>query len=312
MGANRKTAFRLIMMNRAFLALILVGGAVACGAPETAAQTAEPTAAKDYCETIVDDFCDFYMRCDRMVASGIEECHSRFLESCNGRYEPRYVQLADANLLEFSDVGWALCAQHLSTVECALQPRDIYGPCADIWQGKQEVGGSCSYDIESFVCETGTACSIGPSLCGECKLTSGVDEICGDGAHTCGDKLYCQSGTCHAYVALNQACTSESRCELGASCNGATCQGPSYVGLGQSCDSTNRCGYFSYCLEGYCRPMVGIGENCSSASPCATGFCIDAVCEEFLASGVECREHLECATGRCIGGTCASLPSACF
>ena len=49
--------------------------------------------AVEYCERSVGMFCDYYMRCGRMVAASIEECEATFLEVCNAIYEPHYIEL---------------------------------------------------------------------------------------------------------------------------------------------------------------------------------------------------------------------------
>ena len=47
----------------------------------------------NYCETTVDMFCSFYLRCGRIAADSSEDCRQVFLETCNERFEPIYVSL---------------------------------------------------------------------------------------------------------------------------------------------------------------------------------------------------------------------------
>jgi hypothetical protein len=91
--------------------------------------------AADYCATIVDFFCPFYVRCGRMAVDTVDECRAQFLEGCEGRYGPRYAGLEEAGLLTLSKSGVEACEAHLDAVACEDQLRDLDGPCGTMWQG---------------------------------------------------------------------------------------------------------------------------------------------------------------------------------
>ncbi len=107
---------------------------------DTDATTGEPPQAADYCESIVDSFCAFYLRCGRMDVDSVEACHAPFLESCNAVFEPQYVELEALGLLSLSEEGLAACEQHLADVACEQQIFELTGPCSQIWAGTQAAG----------------------------------------------------------------------------------------------------------------------------------------------------------------------------
>lgn len=309
------------------VSLVSVGLLLACSAPapvdggvlpdgdagQPDAGPRAPTAA-DYCEASADFFCAYYLRCGRMVAADAAECRAVFLESCNERYESRYVDLEDAGLLQLSAVGLDACRAHLETVPCAQQLTDLMGPCAAMWVGTQPAGAACGLDVQSFTCAPGTHCVLGLDFCGTCKPASAAGGPCGDGG-TCVATAACVSGACVTRRQVGEACSTSEPCVVGASCSGGFCVGPLIVQENEFCDATRRCPYRSTCLGGRCVRSALLGESCVDRS-CASGRCVTEgaakVCRPFLEAGATCTSPSECRSASCVMGTCRPLPDACF
>lgn len=290
------------------------GDAGAAGDAGDAGVDTGPLAASSYCEATVDFFCDYYLRCGRIVAATVEECRSTFLETCNARYEQRYVDLEDAGLLSMSSVGIAACRAHLASVACERQLTDLMGPCAGIWVGTQPAGSACGLDVESFVCAPGTTCVLGLDLCGTCKSASPEGGVCGDGV-SCATDLACVDTHCVARRQVGESCSTTEPCVVGASCQGAVCVAPAIVREGDTCDATHRCPYRSTCSGGKCLRSALLGEDCTGRS-CASGRCVAEgaakVCRPFLDPGAACTTPSDCRSASCVSGTCRSLPDACL
>jgi hypothetical protein len=273
--------------------------------------------ASEYCEAIAPFFCRYYLRCDRMAGVTTQaECESVFDEQCNGRYEPRYVGLEGAGLLTLSRAGLDACEAHLGDVPCAEQIRDLDGPCADLWVGQQPTGGACGFDVESFVCEPGSECSLSLDLCGECRRVVEPGQPCGGATEesvTCGAAASCVDGACVARVPVGQSCGPDDSCVLGARCESGTCAAPNIVGVSDACDIANRCPYKSHCEGGVCVEDALIGDGCVAPVGCASGWCAsDGVCQALFAPGADCEESAQCSTGVCDQGRCVTFPGRCF
>ncbi|MBI2377745.1 MAG: hypothetical protein HYV07_27330 [Deltaproteobacteria bacterium] len=267
--------------------------------------------AADYCEEISEFFCEFYLRCGRVMASSAAECRTYFLSACNERYEPRYVALESAGLLELSASGVAACRTHLAGVACEAQVRDLDGPCQAMWFGKSPAGAPCGLDVESFVCGPRTACVLGLDLCGECRPKSPVGGVCGNGS-VCGSDATCLDGTCADRPGPGQACGADPPCEVGSRCESSVCVGPDYVPAGAACDQAQRCAYGSSCIGGVCVAGGEYGASCSGSRPCALGRCVGELCAPLAHEGEACATSLDCAEGPCSGGRCTSLPGVCL
>lgn len=271
-------------------------------------------AAGDYCESIVDFFCPYYLRCGRLAAASVEECRAVFLPACNARFEPSYLSLESAGLLSLSRGGLEACAAHLEDVACEQQLLDLDGPCAAMWKGTQPEGAACGFDIESFVCAPGTACVLDLTFCGTCQTIVDDGARCDIGEVTCARESTCEDGDCVARQRVGGSCAAGERCVLGAICdNDAICTGPDYVGIGDACDFTSRCPFRAECLDGQCRLAVAVGEACGATVPCDSGgFCRGGVCSELVAQGGACVQGAECQTGVCAEGSCSVIPGVCF
>lgn len=275
----------------------------------SATDTGPPPTAREYCATTADAFCGYYVRCGRMAVNGVAECQEAFLEACSAVYQPHYIALEDAGLLELSVDGVDACAAHLETVQCDQQIFDLDGGCADVWRGLAPAGSPCGPGIDSFVCDDASTCVLDLSFCGTCEATVPVGASCEDAR--CEATASCVSGTCVARALPGEACGADQPCVLGASCSGGICAAPTIVGVGDACGASHRCPYKSACIGGQCVEAGLQGEVCGAQQPCASGWCDDGVCAPFREAGDPCDAGGECVSGVC-DGVCADLPGACL
>jgi len=305
------------------LALLAASALIACsssapgeaGVVDAGAEVAvQALRASDYCEATVELFCDYYLRCGRIVAATADECRATFLETCNARYEQRYVDLEVAGLLSISPAGIQACRAHLQTVACERQLGDLMGPCANMWIGTQPKASPCGLDVESFTCAPGTACVLGLDLCGTCQSASPAGGTCGDGV-TCEADSACVSARCVVRRQVGESCSTSEPCVAGASCNAGVCVAPRIVAEGEACDATHRCPYRSACSGGRCLRAALLGEDCTDRT-CASGRCATEgtarICRALLDSGASCATASECRSASCVRGTCRPLPDGCF
>jgi hypothetical protein len=288
------------------------GGGSSSSSGGGVADAGAPVRAEDYCEATADVFCPFYLRCGRMAVANAAECHTAFVEACNARYEPRYVALVDAGLLTLSTEGVEACRRHLTTVECAAQPRDLDGPCGGMWLGTQPVGADCGLDVESLVCGTGASCVLGLDFCGSCRVLVAAGGACGGGEGTCGPTGACVNSVCEERVPAGAPCAGGGTCVSGTTCVAGVCLGPTVVTVGAACDQAHRCPYKSQCVASTCVAQVLQGEACGAVSPCASGYCSAGICAAPHANGEACSAPDQCSSGVCSMGLCASLPGHCF
>jgi len=271
-----------------------------------------PKGASDYCEAIEPFFCEFYVRCGRMDVATAAACKDSFLESCNLVYEPRYVDLEAAELLELSVEGIAACRAHLETVACDQQIQELSGPCADMWIGQQPAGATCGLDVESFVCAPDSECVLGLNLCGMCRPVVAIGATCTAGTDSCGPEGFCDMGTCKARVRNGDPCGTMDRCMTGSSCDAGVCTPPSFVANGATCDQRHRCPYLTACVGGTCQSTAALGASCTNDGACELGSCELNVCTEPQANGAACSRQAQCSSGLCDGGMCQPRPSACI
>lgn len=267
----------------------------------------EPPTARTYCETIVEFFCPYYVRCGRMAVTSVDECTPVFLEACNERYEPSYVALEDAGLIEISSDGVTQCRAHLEDVACEEQILDLDGGCASMWTGQVDVGGACGFDVESFVCAPGAVCTVGLDLCGTCETVLEDGAACGAVNTSCSRTSSCEDGVCVPKKPVGAACAPDDRCVLGAACRDGVCAGPDYVSVGDTCDFDRRCPYASACIDGVCVRSSELEGPCGAERACDSGFCSDGVCVPFVAQGAPCSASPQCQTGACIEGFCLEV-----
>jgi hypothetical protein len=294
------------------------GGAIGDGDGDADAGAADagavPLEADSYCERIAGFFCPYYLRCGRMAVDSVEACQAVFAEACEGRYEPRYVGLADEGLLTLSEEGLAACEAHLEDVACAEQIRDLDGPCAGMWVGSVPPGGACGFDVESFICAPGSTCILSLDLCGTCEPAAGTGEACGGPAGIrCLPTDECVDDVCERRPLPGEGCDPDGvRCVLGASCQDGRCIPPLVVGVGDACDASHRCPYHAFCIGGVCTLAASLGQSCTTGVvECDSGWCDDGTCAPLKEDGQPCSLATECRGGRCVDSSCAGLPSEC-
>ncbi|MBV1862571.1 MAG: hypothetical protein KUG77_29380 [Nannocystaceae bacterium] len=280
--------------------------------PDVPDADADSPQASEYCESIVDSFCDFYARCGRMDVASAELCHEPFLTSCNTMFEPQYVGLEAAGLLTLSAQGLVACEEHLADVACEEQTFELTGPCSGLWSGTQAAGEGCGLDVEYYVCDASAACTIGLDFCGTCETLLEPGDDCTAEGTSCGPQAFCDAGTCRARVPNGGTCSPDDRCMAGSGCVEDICQGPTFVALDEACDVTRRCPYLTACIEGVCTSTAGLGEECSVAAPCEVGFCAEGLCEAPRDDEEPCGGNSQCSSGMCIGDMCAPRPSGCI
>lgn len=268
-----------------------------------------PLDPTQYCETTVQMFCEYYLRCDRIAAVDMADCEANFLQTCNAGFEPFYVAYANGGELELSREGVAQCAAHLETVACERQINDLDGGCANMWVGQVPTEGDCGIGIENLICAPGNACVVDTSFCGVCTPAGDVGEPCVE--DRCVSSATCVDGTCVARGLPGDSCDDDAPCAIGIICTDGTCQPRTYVGVGDACGATARCPYQTTCLGGVCVQDALLGGDCT-ASACASGWCDGTVCREFIPIGEGCGEGFQCASYRCTNGVCQSPRSACL
>jgi hypothetical protein len=301
--------------------VIVDAGTAAEGEPDAGPGGVDPT---QYCESIVDIFCPFYLRCGRMAVADVDACKPVFLQACNAKFEPIFVSLENAGLVTLSQAGIDACKAQLDTISCDQQILDLDGDCAQMWQGTQKAGDPCGPDFESFTCGDGTACAVDASRCGTCKRVVPDGSSCEPDDVTCGSTSECSEVTlaCQARAHVGEPCAGDIHCVLGASCDNQVCVGRTYPVLGAPCDLASGCPYASACLDdgtgnntSTCVETVELGAACSATAPCDSGFCDAAQTQKCIAlahQGEPCTRGDQCETGVCQGTTCSTVPSACF
>lgn len=278
----------------------------------TPAADAAPPAAdpRTYCESAVEVFCPFYLRCGRMAAEDMDDCRARFADNCEALYEPLYASLVDVGRLRYVPEALAECAAHLDVVRCEAQVFDLDGPCGRIWVGDSPVGAVCGPGIDSFVCQPGSACRLGLDFCGTCEPAAAVGGACDDDLR-CGPEATCVDGTCVARAVPGEPC-GQAGCVVGIACVDGTCAPRTRPGLGDACGAGASCPYAAACVGGVCVEAHPVGDACDAENPCAANRCAAGVCAAPGKPGEACAEGRDCLAGVCEGGRCAALPAGCF
>jgi hypothetical protein len=276
----------------------------------------EVVPAHEYCESVVDFFCDFYVRCGRMAVDGVEACRPVFLSACNAGYEPQYISHANRDLLALSAGGIRACRAHLASVACEAQVFDLDGECDRMWVGRAPVGAACAPGIGSFVCATGGTCVLGLDFCGVCEAAARTGEACGPeaGDLRCGAADRCAEGICVPRTVPGGACVGEEDCVVAAACVEGTCRTFERAQAGEACGADRRCPYHSTCRGGRCEVNRTLGEACSAGDVCDAGRCVEGVCEALRGEEAFCQADAQCLSAVCTPGQsrCAAPISDCL
>jgi hypothetical protein len=284
-------------------------------APEAARVKADKVDFIDaslYCETSVDMFCSYYVRCGRMAVADLAECRTTFLQACNARFEPYYADLARRGWLRLSATGLASCRKHLDAVACDAQVGDLEG-CGGVWVGTVPVGGACGAGLDSFVCAPNAVCTLDARLCGRCVARAARGETC-DASRACSWDDVCSYGLCVPRAGVGEACDPmlAGACIGDTVCTNGVCVRETVVKVGETCDAERRCPYRSSCVQGVCVRTALRGETCSETVGCASGWCRDGRCEAFRAVGESCENAHSCTSRRCEDGQCAEIVWSCM
>lgn len=268
-----------------------------------------PPSAEDYCELTADLFCPFYLRCGRMVAPDLDACRVTFLQACNARFEPIYVELQTRGLLALSEEGLTACEAHLATVACEDQIFDLDGPCGEVWVGQGGAGAACGPGIESFVCAPTTTCTLGLDFCGTCEPAAATGESCA-GDERCYPTDICLEGVCTRRLESLAPCDgSPLPCRLGASCVGGVCTPRAVADVGEQCGAGVTCRYKSVCAADTCVELPLQGEPCAPTLGCASGHCpSDGACAPYTPTGGPCASSEQCL-GACAAEACVITTS---
>lgn len=297
-------------MRAIVLRLAILVVTPACGSDKDSAFS--PSGASDYCEAIEPFFCSFYVRCGRMDVTTQAECKAAFLPRCNAVFEPRYIGLEAAGLLELDLAGIDACRAHLDSVACDQQTLELAGPCQAMWRGTQPAGAACGFDVETFVCEPGSECVLGLDLCGECRPAVAVGATCTPGTDVCEGDAYCDDGICVAFRRNGETCTPDDRCLIGSACESGVCTPPTFVARGEACNARNRCPYLTACIGGTCQSTSSLGAACTNDGVCEIGACDGGVCVAPRPDGDACERPAQCSSGLCTDMLCQPRPSVCI
>ncbi len=264
-----------------------------------------------YCEALAPVWCDYYIRCEWMNASSVDECIEKVSDVCPRRYLPLYRGLSDAGLLDFNTSALDECQAHFVGAECGTIVSEIEGPCAKLWKGLSSAGAPCSIGVESLVCEEGTRCVVNTTLCGTCDSVVEVGGTCASD-FDCEYSDYCSDGQCIHRLIPGDSCDVNEKCVLGSRCEDNRCSLVTKQKVGESCRSDFDCVYASSCVDGLCNANLAIGSECGARDSCLGGYCELGICVALKSAGAACGEHFECLTGACDSGVCRDVPGQCF
>jgi hypothetical protein len=196
---------------------------------------------------------------------------------------------------------------------------------------KKSIGGACDCAAEcaSGFCADGICCNTAcngacvscalPNQKGECApvglnvmdphnvCKAEAPETCGhtglcNGAGGCAKAApgaICSPASCAAgAMTPASTCNGNGTCVIGSpiNCAPSTCQGDACM---LNCKSDADCVAPNSCVNGSCG-MRGLGQKCSAASQCKSGFCADGVCCESACTGTCTFCAMPSSLGRCV------------
>jgi hypothetical protein len=162
-----------------------------------------------------------------------------------------------------------------------LQPGDGCGP-----------GDRCA---PGYGCDT--TCVAEPAI-----TILGAGGNCAPDDTTCGDGLYCASGTCAPKKAVGDPCSVDEPCLEALRCVSDECVAP--VQAGAACAGGD-CAQGLYCNpHNVCAPQPKLGEDCTDPSSHDVVWCVDSWCDSKALPSPTCEPYFE------PGGTCVRRSTA--
>ncbi|WP_216673601.1 RCC1 domain-containing protein [Pyxidicoccus fallax] len=209
------------------------------------------------------------------------------------------------------------CTQHWDCAAGLLCQADAATQTVLTCQAPAAANSACG---PARVCASGTTC-----FQGTCKTLGASNAACGPTLPACNVGLTCDDTTlrCRARRAANGACTADTDCANGLTCNAGVCATLVKVADGQACtvDQSVCAHSLSTCRPATpggataCLPRGGLGAGCGSAEDCRTGLtCEQGMCKPLPgvdeACTIGCRDGLHCGPAdvcvaqRAPGATC--------
>ncbi len=166
---------------------------------------------------------------------------------------------------------------------------------------------------------TGAGTTCGPT----CDGTTTSACTYPSGTKTCGAAT-CTDGSAVSTYAQLGFCSGAGSCTAGGGdCGTYKCSGSACA---KTCTAKGDCSSGNYCKSGLCVPFEGLGNACTDATACPSGFCTDGVCcgSATCGSGASCNASVkskgkcaklngskcatpaECDSGNCIDGFCCN------
>ena len=283
------------MRIRVALLLVLIGCTTHDG----------PVAIDDLGSRVVDAVCQQYVRCG--VFTNQSFCAATFRI-----HEQDIVAAVKDGTVKYDGGKAADCLAAFSadtcdptTHEARVEPQ----ACKDTFKGTVADGGACEVN-EQCVSQSCNLQSCSMACCpGTCAPTPAAPAAIGQPCTgACADGAFCKSGTCAALLAAGTTCQSDSDCDYGLACVGATgaekcAAAPS---AGQACVSHYGSSTPSSCIVE--------GLTCdTTAMKCVAFLDSGATCS---AQGPQCKQDLACdpttskcgalpAVGQSCSGSCA-------
>lgn len=202
----------------------------------------------------------------------------------------------DAKHFDQAAADQCLAELQASLATCNMSDPDV---CDRVLSGNASPGQPCDGDYDCALPATGVArCDFtsteGGEVSGVCKSvlpgaegTSCAYDQAATQIYECDeeDGLHCDyaTDTCHALVAIGQACSSGG-CVAEAFCDSVTQKCVARKAIGEACSFSSDCVETAGCTGGSCVAKKAVGEACTTSSECQ-GFC-DSETNKCVSSGM--------------------------